>query len=183
LVLPGFVSTLAWETLVPSRYRDYSKSIVEFLGYSAVNYVLLAPAYVGRLSSWAAGDFTTFDFLLLPIITIVVPGLWPLGIYWIRRTWPTQLFRDPTPTAWDRAFRDRQTRWVIVHLKDGRRLPGYLGGKSYATEYPFEPSLFLEKLCTQEPDGSLRPVENSEGMVIPGEAIELVEFVQGGNNP
>ena len=40
--IPGFVSIKVYDLLIPGEQRDFSKSILEVIGYSALNYGALS---------------------------------------------------------------------------------------------------------------------------------------------
>ena len=41
MLVPGFISLKIWDLLVPSERRDFSKSLVEAIAYSAINFAAL----------------------------------------------------------------------------------------------------------------------------------------------
>ena len=56
----------------------------------------------------------------------------------------------PFPTAWDYYFDKRNPSWVLVHLKDGTLIGGLFGDDSYATSFPTDGDIYLEKVAKAE---------------------------------
>ena len=84
---------------------------------------------------------------------------------------------SPWSTPWDYFFSKRQGRWVIVHPKDGRRIGGAYGGKSYVSSSPAEEQIYLEEVWTLGENGEfLGPVESTAGIIIFHDQILAVEF-------
>jgi hypothetical protein len=71
----------------------------------------------------------------------------------------------------------RGRQWVILHLRDGRRIGGFYGGNSYATEYPHEREIFLEEVWHLSDKGAfLGVVPSTSGIVVQGADIEFIEY-------
>lgn len=87
------------------------------------------------------------------------------------------------PTAWDWYFSQRPTSILLVHMKDGTEVIGYFGNKSYATSFPNDGSLYLEKAYTKDDNGNLKLVENSSGILVAKDQHISIEFysTEGGD--
>jgi hypothetical protein len=85
---------------------------------------------------------------------------------------------DPTPSAWDRAFKDAGPCFVRIRMKDGTWFAGYYGQLSYASSFPDAPSLFLEASFKVGDDGEIcDAVTGTVGAVIDCSDAALVEFL------
>lgn len=184
ILLPGFVYVQVRELIVPSPRRDFSKSVVEFLGYSAVNYVIFAWPLLASLTRWRALEFHWSDYVALLIITILFPAAAAVtqirasGLNLLDRLAGTGLStRSVEPTAWDFFFARRSDPcWILVRLRNGTSVAGIYGNQSYASRYPSPPSLYLETAYRLEEDRVMDAPDDSAGLIIHGEDIHLLEF-------
>jgi len=174
--IPGFITLKVYDLMVPGESRDFSKSLFDAVAYSSLNFAALL-WLVGILRSgiltpwlWYAGMF----FLL-----IVMPAVWPLLVLWIRRH-PKVAGRlaSPNPRVWDDVFSKRTPYWVIVHLKDQRRIGGLYGGNSYTSHSPAPPEIYLEEVWRVDENGGFsgEKVDSTSGILIMGTEILALEF-------
>ena len=168
--IPGFIAIQVYSLLVPSDQRDFSKQFPEAIGYSAINYaifywlILVTPANtIGRLIAEYA-------------ITFATPALLPFAFLKIR-SWAPFKTINPFPKPWDYVFSQGNTRWVIVHLRNGPTIGGWFGKNSFASSYPSLEQLYLESVWELNPDGSFnREIARTRGVLINGSDIIQLEF-------
>lgn len=69
-------------------------------------------------------------------------------------------------------------------MKDGSEVIGYFGEKSYATSFPNDGSIYLEKVYSKDEHGNLKLVENSNGILIAKDHHMSIEFyfIKGDNH-
>ena len=178
--IPGFISIKIFDLIVPSERRDFSKSLFEAIGYSSLNFALL---------SWLiilihSGDFylrnKIWYFLFLILILFIMPAIWPL-LFRLLSTWPPlcRHIIHPLPKPWDFVFGNRRAYWVIVNLKDGRKIGGVYGPNSFSSSYPAEEQIYLEQVWKLDEKGRfLEPVERSEGIIILGSELSSIELFE-----
>jgi hypothetical protein len=83
----------------------------------------------------------------------------------------------PDEQPWDFVFGQHDPFWVIVHLRDLRRIGGRFAGKSFASSNPAETQIYLEEVWTVDEKGHLsQPVERSRGIIILGKDILAIEL-------
>lgn len=185
LILPGFVHISIYEWLIPSPRRDFSKSIIELIGYGALNYVLLAPVIITRVASWIELSYAWWDFLIIFGIVVLIPVL-AVGLR-IRLSGSMKLAKmfglegsssTPEPTAWDYFFRKQSHPcWVVIRLRNGETVLGLYGSNSMAGRYPNDQSLYLEAIHHPREDGGIgERAQGTNGALIQGKDIHLVEF-------
>jgi Family of unknown function (DUF6338) len=95
--------------------------------------------------------------------------------------WLRELLKipDPLPTAWDFYFRKRPGCWVRVILKSGQVIAGLFGPSSFASSFPRNQDLFLEKLLSLDEDGMvLGWADYSAGALVKMEEVERLEFFE-----
>lgn len=140
--IPGFVSIMVYDLLIPGERRDFSKSLFEAIAYSSLNFValiwLIDIVRSGGLSAarWYLGMF---------VLLIGMPAVWPLLLLQIRKLPAvSQRIASPNARVWDDIFAKRDPYWVIVYLKDNRRVGGLYGGRSFTSHSPAPPEIYLE---------------------------------------
>lgn len=88
---------------------------------------------------------------------------------------------DPTPSAWDYAFRARGPCWVRALTTDGAWIGGYYGNRSYASSFPHSRDLYLEVAYGMDEDGSFNDrVSADSGLYLRCDDIRLLEFIYPG---
>ena len=176
--VPGFVSLKVYDLLVPSERRDFSKSLYDAVAYSALNFAALLWLIVRMRPNWIAGDLTAAWYWSAFVLFVAGPAVWPVLLLSIRRLPPlTGYIADPNPRVWDRLFRKKQPFWVIVHLKDQRRIGGLYSTRSFASNSPATPEIYIEQVWKLDDNGVfLEPVESSAGVLILGEQILAIEL-------
>ena len=81
------------------------------------------------------------------------------------------------PTAWDYQFgRLREAHWVLVELKDGSRVAGFFGTRSFASSHPEERDIFIEQVYHIDEQDTWRPMKNGHGTLIAQGEIRSVDF-------
>lgn len=112
-------------------------------------------------------------------LLFLVPALlaW-LDFLRLRRGWTMRVTYDPTPRAWDYAFRDIEPSYVRLLTTDGTWLGGWYGPNSFASSYPEPREIYIETAHLMHDDGSFGSEQpGSGGLYVPCEDIRVVEFV------
>jgi hypothetical protein len=178
MFVPGFISLKVWDLLVPSERRDFSKSIVEAVAFSAINFALLfwLVEYLGtpNLAQTARGKYIAANFLLF----FVFPALWPMVLLWVmNRPFLARRIVNPVQKPWDYVFAKREAAWVLVHLKSGGVIGGKFDTNSFASSYPAKEQIYIEELWQlDENKNFVRPIERTKGSIVLGDDILAVEF-------
>lgn len=120
----------------------------------------------------------------LLLLFAIPSGLAALDTVRLRLGWTppftARLTYDPTPRAWDFAFRDIEPTYVRVLTQDGTWLGGWYGVNSFVSSYPEPREIFIETAHRMGPDGSFGPEQvGTGGMYIRCDDIRAVEFVDG----
>jgi hypothetical protein len=173
--LPGFISLQVWSLIVPTTERPLKDAIPAALGFGILNAVIGAPLLI------LAAPTNPWSLYALLVITLVIfPALWPFavkqGLQWLSAA---DLILKQAHNGWDAAFIRREPLFVIVHLKDGRRIGGYFGYQSFAGLYPCSGHLYLETLWTLDEEGRFGiPVPDSRGIVLRPDDYHFVELLK-----
>jgi hypothetical protein len=85
----------------------------------------------------------------------------------------------PVAKAWYSFFRKGIPCWVVATLKGGRLVAGLYGGKSFASSFPAQEDIYLEKLCSLSKEGEMERITDlSLGGIIRMENVEMLEFYE-----
>ncbi len=181
-VVPGFISMRVYALLRPTDAAPLKENVYEAITFSVINYVLMEWTVPLARAYGADGDGVLPRICLLAAAFVIVPALLPVALNLILKQLEHRgrILRR-AKTAWDEFFLRRQTCWIIVHLKDGRRLGGYFGEKSYAGLYPNSGHLYVQELWTLGPQGEFEAkIERSEGIVLRPDDYQMIEMFKEG---
>jgi len=181
-VLPGFIAIKAYELLLPSRYIESSKQLIDAISYSCLNYaILLWPIYLVEKSNIQESNSTLY-ILFWIFALFLAPVIWVLGWRFLRQCELIQrIVPHPVQKPWDFVFGKRQCYWVIVTLKNGEKIAGKYDVNSFASSAPSEEQIYLEEeWMLNSDDGFERPVEQSAGVIILSSEILSIELFKNG---
>lgn len=134
----------------------------------------LAPPYFGFWFGHTR-EFGLWALLLLFLVPAALAGLDHLRL---RVGWTPRLTYDPTPRAWDFAFREIEPTYVRVLTTDGTWLGGWYGLDSFVSSYPEPREIFIETAHLMNADGSFGGEQaGSGGLYVRCDDIRSVEFV------
>lgn len=179
--IPGFISLKIYDLIIPGERRDFSKSLLEVLGYSSLNYAAFSWLIFLIYSRKLYQNHTNWFLLSLVIVLFIAPAAWPFIFVILFDKWKflSKFIIHPIPKAWDYIFGKRKSFWVIVHLKDGRRIGGKYDTKSFASSYPAEEQIYLEEVWRLDEKGKfIEPIERTKGILILGREISMIEFFE-----
>ncbi len=118
--------------------------------------------------------------LALGLVFAVPALLAGLDYLRLRRGWTLKLTYDPTPRAWDFAFRDIKPTYVRILTTDGIWLGGWYGEDSFVSSYPEPREIFIQAAHRMREDGTIGAEQSgSDGLYVRCDDIRSVEFVDG----
>ncbi len=170
--------------LLVRRQAQTHTRAVEFLTLSCVNYGfwvwLLVPLFQNQ---WIKAQ-PMLSGLLLALIAFVSPVALALLIAKLQQTqWIGNFLGrfgfntiNPIPTAWDYQFTKNDPNWVVVTLKDGSKVFGFYGLKSFTGDEPGHRDIFLEAVFEPTETGEWAPVEDTAGVWISADQLAIIEF-------
>ncbi len=178
--VPGFISMKVYDLLIPSDKPDFSKSLLEAVSFSCVNFAMTYWAIVAIHSNNFQNNNPFCYYISSILILFVTPILWPL-IY--LKILSFSFFKNrtihPIPKPWDYVFSQQKPYWVIVHLKDGRRIGGLYGANSFASSYPANEQIYLEEVWKLDETGKfIERIDRSGGILLSKEDFEAIELFQ-----
>jgi Family of unknown function (DUF6338) len=163
-----------WTQIVPSPERPLKDVIGEVIAFGVLNAAVVAP-FIALL--WYPKDQTS-TYLAFVLGLVAMPTVWPFvlrGIVKVLRQ--ADILLIPERTAWDFAFLKGDPYYVIVHLKDGRRLGGYFGRSSFAGLYPDSGHLYLQEVWSLDAQGAfVAVVPDTKGIILKPDDYHFVEL-------
>lgn len=179
-VIPGFVSLKTYEILFLSTPKSTTNQIIDAIAYSCLNYAILSPAiYYAYLQK--IGSSHPIWFGLFCIISLfLAPMAWVCILREIRQSNQLkQWLPHPTERAWDFVFGNRIPYWLVITMKNGKRIGGKYGYKSFSTSGASKEQIYLEESWEINADGGFdHPKETTAGILIISNEIESIELFQ-----
>ena len=129
----------------------------------------------GPVSPRAAGA------AVLVLLLAVPAALAAADHYRLEHGWTPKISRNPSPRAWDTAFRGRVHGFVRLRTESGEWFGGWFGRRSFASSYPEPRELFVEKAWRLDDAGRFTEEElYTEGMYVRCDDLRVVEFLGPG---
>lgn len=180
IVLPGFLSMRVYGLLRPMERIALKDNILEAIAFSIVNAALMMWAIRLLIAPVFFDEYPVGSYILFVATFFVAPTLWPfLLVRLIGLLESKNIILSQQPTSWDHFFRRQQGCWIVVHLRDGRRLGGKFGRNSYASAYPNPGHLYIEQLWSLDEDGRfVHELPRSMGVVLRPEDYYVVELYE-----
>ena len=184
-LIPGFILVRVKRLSYPSAEEPFQRTLLDSLTLSCIVHGLASPLWYWCYASGTATRRPVVTGLMVFAILFAIPALLGLiynllaasgGARWLRELLKIP---DPLPTAWDFYFRKRPGCWVRVILKSGQVIAGLFGPSSFASSFPRNQDLFLEKLLSLDEDGMvLGWADYSAGALVKMEEVERLEFFE-----
>lgn len=177
-VIPGFVSLKTYELLFLSTPKDTSSQLIDAVAYSCLNYAILFPV-IYYVNAYEVGTTSPIVFALLCLIVLFVsPIVWVCSLRAVRCSNLLQRWLPhPTEKPWDYVFSKRDPYWVIVTMKDGKKLAGKYGYNSFSSSGTTKEQIYFEETWVLNADGGFdRPKETTAGTLIVSSDIDSIEF-------
>jgi len=186
-VVPGFMWNCIHSVFTPRRVERTQLLFLRFLTFSCINYgvwswlvYLVFKSEFFKKSAVVTGIAWLTMIFVSPVCLGFVTGLLSQKDFF-RKVFARMGLSSihAIPTAWDYKFsKSTKPVWVQVSLKDGRKIGGLYGGQSFASSVPEERDLYLQQVVRVSQDGKWERLKRSDGVLIRGDEIEYIEFIQ-----
>ena len=178
--VPGFISMKVYSLMVAAERRDFSKDLLEAVAYSAVNFAALSWLILIMNTGQFYSEHKGWYYVLTVAIMFVVPMFWPfLFLKVASLPFVAKHIVHPIPKPWDYVFGKKEAYWIIVHLKNGRRIGGLYDTRSFASSYPAKEQIYLQQVWELDKKGAfVKAIDRSKGVIITGDDILAVEFFE-----
>jgi hypothetical protein len=172
--LPGFISLRVWSLIFPTSEHALKDQLGEAISFGILNAMVCAPLFL------LLQPVTAVGFYILALVTLVaLPAIWPFPVRWLLVALQKRnIILISSRSAWDDVFLRDEPYFVIVHLKDGGRVGGYYGPKSFAGLHPISGHLYLEQLWFLDEQGKFTSVvPDSRGLILRPDDYKYVELL------
>lgn len=180
--VPGIIILYFRAQFMTGRLPSIAEGSVLYLTLSLI---YQAAAYPITSKYLFTSEIKTF-WHLLGWFTFIFLGPAVIGIFSgfnLRKGWIKSLVNKcgistihPIHCAWDWHFGQCRECWVIVVLKDGTELYGFLGKNSFMSSEPAERDLYIERGYTTEKEGNQWQDRGSSIWIAHNE-IQYLEFL------
>lgn len=198
-LLPGFLAAWIFHGLTAHPKAQPFERVVQALIFTAilqgvvsiVRWFFVLAGHVVVVGDWTENVNLVWSLLWAVVLGVAAAGIANNDVIhnWLRfRDWRLRkttlpggdrkwawTHRTSHPSEWFSAFSHHNRRYVILHLKDGRRLFGW------PDEWPdaCDRGHFVVSECEWLlPTGERAPVHQVESMLIPSTSVEFVEFLK-----
>lgn len=183
-LMPGFILSSVLGMFFRRRSRSATEATLQYLTFSCFNHGIWSWLIVIMFhKDWlnerpVATGGLVFLILFVSPIGLGLAGAWLTRRERVRALLSAVGFRVQRfiPTAWDFKFEQEQLAWVVVRLRDGSNVYGFLGTESFAGDEPNERDLYLEAVFIPSERGHWQPAPNTGGILIKAGEIAAIEF-------
>lgn len=184
-LVPGFVWNAAVSALLPQKGEQPQISFVRFLTFSCMNYALWSWLVYLLVKSEFFTKHPVRSACAWGLIILVSPMLLGLltghlsqnetALHIMRRLGLRPI--HPIPSAWDYKFSlTTSPAWILVTMKDGSKVGGVFGSRSFASSDTAERDLYVQEVYRVTENGQWQKAERNDGILLRAEQIRHVEF-------
>lgn len=176
--VPGFLALKFYQLLFADEKVDFSKSLYEAIGISCINFSIFfwIIYYINKPEYIESHPFYYY------LITLTIIFITPLLITWIlgkivKAKSFQKYFVNPEKVPWDWFFSKRDSYWIIVTLKDGRKIGGKFGLNSRASASPKLKEIYIEDIWRLDNKFKfIESIKRNRGVIITEDNILTIEF-------
>ncbi|MFA9370118.1 MAG: DUF6338 family protein [Labilibaculum antarcticum] len=176
--VPGFISLKFYQILFADEKVDFSKSLYEAIGISCINFTIFfwIIYYINKTV------FVDSHPFLYYVITLSIIFITPVILTWLLfKILKSKLFQkhfvSPEKVPWDWYFSKREASWVIVTLKDGRKIGGKYNLNSRTSASPKRKEIYIEDIWKLDNNCKfIDSIKRNKGVLITEDNILTIEF-------
>lgn len=180
LIVPGLIIVFIRSRFMTGRIPPHSEAILSYLTLSVIYYALVAPFAKFVISINEPGYEKVFAWFFLVFIG---PSFLGVALGKISNSvWFETLLNKcglhvvhVVPTAWDWKFYRVTPQWVLVTLKNGDQIAGYLGSNSFISSDPKERDICIERIYGLD-ENNVWTDRGPTGILIGANEIHTIEF-------
>jgi hypothetical protein len=177
--IPGFIMMRIYGLLVADEKINFSSALIEVVAFSCVNYAFCSPLILIIINKdWPVSHFGWFVLTMFGII-FIFPILLVLGFVLVRKSkWASNnKLLDIHKSSWDYFFSYGKAKWVVVNLKNGKKIGGRYIGNSHASSFPNK-DIYISEIWHLKKNGGFDKVVNrTAGILILELEISSIEFI------
>jgi len=177
-IIPGFISNKVYSNIIATKDERISNMLFETIAYSCLNYGLLSPIIIITYRNNLYENY----FWLFVCFLILVIFLFPILLGYIAsKIVKSKIFRrnfvGGIKNPWDFVFSQRESRWVIIFLKNGEKIGGVYSSNSFSSSYPFKEQIYIEQRWEIGINNKfIKPIANTKGTIVLSDEISHINF-------
>jgi len=187
-LVPGFIwRTVEGQFVYLDRRLEWEKLVLGLVTRSTLVYLLYVPLlYKAWISQAYDSAPVTIGAIALTLV-VILPSAFGFLVGRIRQGGlPLQILshlrirtfaQHHVPTAWDAIFNSVPACWVIVTLKDGKLVRGFLGENSHISSDAEDRDIYISHVLLADQSGF---VKNTNGIYIKADEISSIELIKVG---
>lgn len=176
--VPGFIYLKSYRLFIADVKTDFSKDLYEAIGISIINIIIFSyPLYLINEKGFIKNNSFLY-FFIFGLIILVAPIIWAFIFHKIsNKKWFSKFLINPIKSSWDSFFSKRECYYVIVTLKNGRKIGGKYGLKSFSSTFPNPKEIYIEEVWKLNKNGGFKKkTKQTEGILITENEISTIEF-------
>lgn len=179
--IPGYLFLRTHSLKIPCEKMDFAKDLYEIIAISALNNIIWAiPLYYIFITN--ANIIILSTCLLFALIISPIA----FAFLWIRisnmKFYKKHFLNHQYATPWEAVFMGGQSFWIIVTLKNNKKIAGKFQEKSYASAYPSPKEIFIEEVWDVDETGYFKdkryPNAKTAGILILENEISTIELLK-----
>jgi len=190
MLFPGFLTLAIKNGLTTIKEKAGVDKIVEAIAFSLVDYgiylLISSPLGLSLIKVQIQKEAVQFTGLNIQNIILILAIAILIGILFgtfLERGWLYKILRDKLKityltgriAVWNDVFSSYRKIWVLVHLRDGRKI---IGWPKYYSDDPLRRELFLANAAWMADDGQFTDVEGEGILITEGCGIDLIEVLK-----
>lgn len=188
-LVPGFVwRTVEGQLVYLDKRLEWEKFAFGLLSRSTFVYLPFMPLFY---HGWKGRWFERYPLgtsIAAVVLVVVMPILYGLGTgAWKQKKLGARLLekirlktfeQHHIPTAWDYLFSKVQPAWVVVTLKNGNKVYGFMGTASYLSSDSEERDIYISHTVQVGQEGQMEFVNHTRGVYIAASEVSVIAFTE-----
>lgn len=188
-LVPGFVwRTVEGQLVYLDKRLEWEKFAFGLLSRSTFVYLPFAPLLYHFWKNQWLERYPLWTSLVAIGVVVIVPTLCGLCAgAWKQKRWGGRLLekfglktfeQHHIPTAWDYLFSKIRPAWVVVTLKNGSKVYGFMGTASYLSSETEERDIYISHTLEPREYGGMEFVKNTRDVYIAASEVSVISFTE-----
>jgi Family of unknown function (DUF6338) len=188
-LVPGFVwRTVEGQLVYLDKRLEWEKFALGLLSRSTLVYLPFAPLLYHLWEDQWLDRHPLWTSLVALGMIVILPTLYGLCAgTWRQKRWGARLLeklglktfeQHHIPTAWDHLFSKIRPAWVVVTLKNGNKVYGFMGTASYLSSESEERDIYISHTLQPSESGEMEFVKNTRGIYIAASEVSVISFTE-----
>ena len=175
--LPGFIYLKTYGHFIADTKTDFSKDFYEAIGISFINAIIFAYPIYYIYKNGFLENHAVLHYFIITFIILVAPIIWALLYYILsKKKWFSNHLIDPQKSTWDKLFSNKEPYWIIITLKNGKKIGGKYGIHSHTSAYPLPEEIYIQDVWEIIDDKFVKSIPSNSGALITSNEISTILF-------